>query len=200
MKKLFDFFSASLLFIMLFPVFVFLSILIYFKNGSPIFFLQRRPGLNGEIFTLYKFRTMTSEKDKSGAFRPDSDRMTIFGSFLRSSSLDEIPSLINVIKGDMSLVGPRPLLVQYLPLYSREQFRRHLVKPGITGLAQVNGRNGISWEQKFEYDIYYVDNQSFWLDIKILSLTLKKVFVREGISADGHVTTEPFEGNLGADK
>jgi lipopolysaccharide/colanic/teichoic acid biosynthesis glycosyltransferase len=144
---------------------------------------------------MMKFRTMLDGKDKHGNLLPDDERMTPFGAFLRSTSLDELPGLFNVLKGDMSLVGPRPLLVQYLPLYSNEQARRHNVRPGITGWAQVNGRNAISWDEKFKLDVWYVDNQSFWLDIKILLLTVKKVFVREGISADGHVTIEPFKGS-----
>ncbi|MEH6554254.1 sugar transferase, partial [Pseudoalteromonas tetraodonis] len=169
--------------------------LIRFKLGKPILFTQNRPGLNGDIFQMMKFRTMLDAKDKQGNLLPDDQRMTKFGSFLRSTSLDELPGLFNVLKGDMSLVGPRPLLVQYLPLYNKEQARRHNVRPGITGWAQVNGRNAISWEQKFELDVWYVDNQSIWLDLKILLLTVKKVFIRDGINADGHVTIEPFKGS-----
>lgn len=195
MKRLFDFIVALSAFAMLLPIIVIVAILIRTKLGSPILFTQDRPGLNGKVFKMMKFRSMLDAKDKNGNLLPDNQRMTKFGAFLRSTSLDELPGLFNVLKGDMSLVGPRPLLVQYLPLYSNEQARRHNVRPGITGWAQVNGRNAISWEQKFTLDVWYVDNQSFWLDIKILLLTVKKVFVREGISADGHVTIEPFKGS-----
>jgi lipopolysaccharide/colanic/teichoic acid biosynthesis glycosyltransferase len=177
------------------PVILVVAFLVSIKLGSPILFTQARPGLNGKIFKMMKFRTMLDGKDKEGNLLPDDQRMTKFGSFLRSTSLDELPGLFNVLKGDMSLVGPRPLLVQYLPLYNKEQSRRHNVRPGITGWAQVNGRNAISWDEKFELDVWYVDNQSFLLDLKILFLTVKKVFVREGISADGHVTIEPFKGS-----
>ena len=156
---------------------------------------DREPGLNGDIFKMMKFRTMLDAKDKQGNLLPDEQRMTKLGSFLRSTSLDELPGLFNVLKGDMSLVGPRPLLVDYLPLYDKEQARRHNVRPGITGWAQVNGRNAISWEQKFELDVWYVDNQSIWLDFKILLLTIRKVFVREGISAEGEVTMTRFKGS-----
>ena len=195
MKRIFDFLVALFVLLTLLPVVIVVAVLIRFKLGSPILFTQDRPGLNGKIFKMMKFRSMLDAKDKHGNLLPDNERMTKFGAFLRSTSLDELPGLFNVLKGDMSLVGPRPLLVQYLPLYSEEQARRHNVRPGITGWAQVNGRNAISWEQKFKLDVWYVDNQSFWLDIKILLLTVKKVFVREGISADGHVTIEPFKGS-----
>ena len=195
MKRLFDFLVAVCALFTLLPVIIVVAVLIRFKLGSPILFTQDRPGLNGKVFKMMKFRTMLDAKDKHGNLLPDNERMTKFGAFLRSTSLDELPGLFNVLKGDMSLVGPRPLLVQYLPLYSSEQARRHNVRPGITGWAQVNGRNAISWEQKFKLDVWYVDNQSFLLDIKILLLTVKKVFVREGISADGHVTIEPFKGS-----
>ncbi|TGE75706.1 sugar transferase [Pseudoalteromonas sp. KS88] len=195
MKRLFDFLVALCAILTLLPVIVVVAVLIRFKLGSPILFTQDRPGLNGKIFKMMKFRTMLDGKDKQGNLLPDDERMTPFGAFLRSTSLDELPGLFNVLKGDMSLVGPRPLLVQYLPLYSPEQARRHNVRPGITGWAQVNGRNAISWEQKFKLDVWYVDNQSLLLDFKILLLTVKKVFVREGISADGHVTIEPFKGS-----
>lgn len=194
MKRLFDFVVALCVLLTLLPVIIVVAVLIRFKLGSPILFTQDRPGLNSKVFKMMKFRTMLDGKDKQGDLLPDNERMTQFGSFLRSTSLDELPGLFNVLKGDMSLVGPRPLLVQYLPLYSAEQARRHNVRPGITGWAQVNGRNAISWDQKFKFDVWYVDNQSFWLDFKILLLTIKKVFVREGISADGHVTMEPFRG------
>ncbi|WP_138555853.1 sugar transferase [Pseudoalteromonas sp. S1727] len=194
-KRTFDFFVSFCAILTLLPVIVVVAVLIRFKLGSPILFTQDRPGLNGKIFKMMKFRTMLDGKDKQGNLLPDDERMTPFGAFLRSTSLDELPGLFNVLKGDMSLVGPRPLLVQYLPLYSAEQARRHNVRPGITGWAQVNGRNAISWEQKFKLDVWYVDNQSLLLDFKILLLTVKKVFVREGISADGHVTIEPFKGS-----
>ena len=195
MKRLFDFLVALCAILTLLPVIVVVAVLIRFKLGSPILFTQERPGLNGKIFKMMKFRTMLNGKDNQGNLLPDQERMTKLGTFLRSTSLDELPGLFNVLKGDMSLVGPRPLLVQYLPLYSDVQARRHNVRPGITGWAQVNGRNAISWEQKFKLDVWYVDNQSLFIDIKILLLTVKKVFVREGISADGHVTIEPFKGS-----
>ncbi|GAA0789433.1 MULTISPECIES: sugar transferase [Pseudomonadati] len=195
MKRLFDFIVALCALITLLPVIIVVAALIRFKLGSSILFIQNRPGLNGDIFKMMKFRTMLDAKDKQGNLLPDEQRMTKFGSFLRSTSLDELPGLFNVLKGDMSIVGPRPLLVQYLPLYSPEQSRRHNIRPGITGWAQVNGRNAISWDQKFKLDVWYVDNQSFFLDFKIILLTVKKVLVREGISADGYVTIEPFKGN-----
>lgn len=195
MKRLFDFIIALSALLTLLPLIIVVTILIRFKLGSPILFTQNRPGLHGNIFKMMKFRTMLDAKDKQGNLLPDDQRMTKFGSFLRSTSLDELPGLFNVLKGDMSLVGPRPLLVQYLPLYSTEQARRHNVRPGITGWAQVNGRNAISWDQKFKFDVWYVDNQSFFLDLKILLLTIKKVFVREGINADGEVTMPLFEGS-----
>lgn len=194
-KRIFDFLVALCAILTLLPVIIIVALLIRFKLGSPILFTQNRPGLHGKVFKMMKFRTMLDGKDKQGNLLPDNERMTKFGSFLRSTSLDELPGLFNVLKGDMSLVGPRPLLVQYLPLYSVEQARRHSVRPGITGWAQVNGRNAISWEQKFNFDVWYVDNQSLLLDFKILLLTVKKVFFREGISADGHVTIEPFKGS-----
>jgi lipopolysaccharide/colanic/teichoic acid biosynthesis glycosyltransferase len=192
-KRFFDFIVALGVLIVLLPIIFFVAALI--KLGSPILFTQRRPGLNSKIFKMMKFRSMLDGKDKHGKLLPDVQRMTKFGTFLRSTSLDELPGLLNVLKGDMSLVGPRPLLVQYLPLYSTEQARRDNVRPGITGWAQVNGRNAISWEQKFKLDVWYVDNQSFWLDIKILFFTVKKVFVREGINGDGEVTMSAFTGN-----
>ena len=194
-KRFFDLIIALSALLVISPILVFIGVLIFILQGTPIIFTQDRPGLNGKVFKMMKFRTMLDGKDKQGNLLPDSERMTKFGSFLRSTSLDELPGLFNVLKGDMSLVGPRPLLVQYLPLYSAEQARRHNVRPGITGWAQVNGRNAISWEQKFKFDVWYVDNQSLLLDFKILLLTVKKVFVREGISADGHVTIEPFKGS-----
>lgn len=195
MKRLFDFIIALCVLLLLLPVVILVSILVGVKLGSPILFTQARPGLNGEIFNMMKFRTMLDATDKNGNQLPDEQRVTPIGGFLRSTSLDELPGLWNVLKGDMSLVGPRPLLVQYLPLYNNEQARRHEVRPGITGWAQVNGRNTISWEDKFQLDVWYVDNQSFWLDIKILFLTVKKVFIREGISADGEATMPLFEGS-----
>ncbi|MEN8619211.1 sugar transferase [Shewanella baltica] len=194
MKRFFDFLVALCAILTLLPVFIIVALLIRFKLGSPILFTQDRPGLHGKVFRMMKFRSMLDAKDSKGSVLPDDQRMTKFGLLLRSTSLDELPGLFNVLKGDMSLVGPRPLLVQYLPLYSSEQARRHNVRPGITGWAQVNGRNAISWDEKFKFDVWYVDNQSFLLDFKILLLTIKKVFVREGISADGHVTMEPFRG------
>jgi lipopolysaccharide/colanic/teichoic acid biosynthesis glycosyltransferase len=181
--------------LLLAPVIILVAALVRWKLGSAIFFKQSRPGLNEHIFNMYKFRTMTDERDKNGVLKPDSVRLEKFGKFLRSTSLDELPGLWNVLKGDMSLVGPRPLLVEYLPLYSEKQSRRHEVKPGITGWAQINGRNAISWDEKFDLDVWYVDNQSFWLDIKILWLTVKKVIVRDGISAQDDVTMPVFKGS-----
>jgi sugar transferase EpsL len=174
----------------------FISLLILFSMGKPIFFRQLRPGLNGKPFEIYKFRTMTDRRDKNGALLPDSERLTGIGGFLRSSSLDELPELINVLKGDMSIVGPRPLLMQYLDRYTPEQARRHEVKPGITGWAQVNGRNAITWEDKFKLDVWYVDNQSLWLDLKIIGMTVLKVLRREGISQPGQATAEEFNLKL----
>ncbi len=200
MKHFFDLILSLVIMISLSPVFLFVIIVVRLKLGSPVFFYQTRPGLNGKLFKIMKFRTMLDVTDKYGKPLPDEQRMTAIGGFLRSLSLDELPGLINVLKGDMSLVGPRPLLVQYLPLYNDEQKRRHNVRPGITGWAQVNGRNAISWEQKFLLDVWYVDNRSFWLDVKILLLTVKKVFIRRGISADGHVTIEPFKGSIVSNK
>lgn len=195
MKRSFDFVISSILCIMLCVPFLIIAILVRSKLGSPIIFKQQRPGLYGKKFHVYKFRTMTDEKDKEGNFLPDDVRLTSFGKLLRKLSLDELPQLINVVKGDISLVGPRPLLMEYLPLYTAEQARRHEVRPGITGWAQVNGRNAISWEDKFKLDVWYVDNQSFWLDIKILLLTVIKVFKSEGISQQGHVTMQKFTGS-----
>ena len=172
-----------------------LAITIFSRLGSPILFRQRRPGLNGEIFEMLKFRSMQEAKDKEGNLLPDSERLTEFGRWLRSTSLDELPELWNVLRGEMSLVGPRPLLMEYLPLYSPEQAHRHDVRPGITGWAQVNGRNAISWEEKFKLDVWYVDHQSFWLDLKILFLTVKNVISQHGISADGEATMPKFSGN-----
>lgn len=194
MKRCFDFCIALLALLALLPVFFFVSILIYYKLGAPIIFIQERPGLDKKVFKMMKFRTMLNNFDKDGVVLPDEQRMTKFGSFLRSSSLDELPGLLNVLKGDMSLVGPRPLLVEYLPLYTKEQARRHDVRPGITGWAQVNGRNAISWDDKFILDVWYVDNRSIWLDMKILLMTVKKVFFREGINAAGEATMSKYTG------
>ncbi len=182
--------------IILLPLFMIISVLIIFKLNAPVFFKQSRPGLNGETFEIYKFRTMSNECDENGAPLSDEERLTKFGSFLRSTSLDELPGLWNVLNGTMSLIGPRPLLIEYLPLYSDRQARRHEVKPGITGWAQVNGRNAIEWKEKFELDVWYVENLTFFLDIKILYLTLKKVIRRDGISHNNHVTMKKFKGNL----
>jgi sugar transferase EpsL len=190
-----DFIVASIALVCFLPMLIVLSILIRGFLGSPILFTQVRPGLRGDPFVMLKFRSMTSAKDADGNFLPDDQRLTPFGVALRSTSLDELPSLWSVLNGDMSLVGPRPLLNEYLPLYSPKQARRHDIKPGITGWAQVNGRNAISWEEKFVLDVWYVDNQSLWLDAKILFLTLRKVFVREGISAAGEATMAKFTGS-----
>lgn len=189
-----DFILALLALIILSPVFLVVSILVRAKLGSPIIFKQQRPGLNERIFTMYKFRTMTDEKDEAGNLLSDEIRLINFGKFLRSTSLDELPELWNILVGDMSIVGPRPLLVQYLPLYNKKQKRRHEVRPGLTGLAQVNGRNAISWEEKFDYDVDYVEKIKLLLDIKIIYQTILKVFVREGISQQGEATMEPFKG------
>lgn len=180
------------------PVVLVLAVLVRIKLGSPVFFRQRRPGRRTQIFEMVKFRTMTDQRDANGALLPDSVRLTPFGRFLRASSLDELPELWNVLKGEMSLVGPRPLLVQYLERYSPEQARRHEVPPGVTGWAQVNGRNAISWEQKFSLDVWYVDNRNLWLDVKIIGLTLLKVVRRDGISAKGEATMPEFLGVQGA--
>ena len=195
MKRIFDFLLATLALVMLSIPFLLLVWSISRKLGSPVFFRQRRPGLYGEPFEMVKFRTMTDARGPDGQLLPDAERLTPFGLFLRSTSLDELPELWNVVKGDMSLVGPRPLLMEYLPLYSAEQARRHEVRPGVTGWAQVNGRNALSWEDKFRLDVWYVDNHSLWLDLKILWLTVRKVLVREGISADGEATMSKFTGN-----
>lgn len=194
-KRPMDFILSLLAIIVLSPVLLVVAILVRTKLGSPVIFKQKRPGLNEKIFTLYKFRTMTDERDKFGELLPDSVRLTKFGKFLRSTSLDELPELFNILKGEMSVVGPRPLLVEYLPLYNEHQKRRHDVRPGLSGWAQVNGRNAISWEDKFHLDVEYVNNVSFLLDWKIILLTIKKVFVREGINSDASVTMEPFKGS-----
>ena len=194
MKRTLDIFIILLAIPIIAPLIILIALLVKIKIGSPIFFIQRRPGINGKLFNLYKFRTMIERVDINSNNLEDSKRLTRFGNFLRSSSLDELPELWNVLNGSMSIVGPRPLLEEYLPLYSAEQFKRHDVKPGITGWAQVNGRNAISWEEKFKYDIWYVENQSFFLDIKILFLTIIKVINRDGITADGEVTMYKFTG------
>ena len=195
LKRNFDIFCVLIIFLASFPAVLIISVLIRVKLGSPVLFTQQRPGLGGRPFNMMKFRSMVNKYDDSGELLPDDMRMTSLGSFLRSTSLDELPGLVNVLKGDMSLVGPRPLLMEYLPLYNEEQSRRHNVRPGITGWAQVNGRNAISWKKKFKLDVWYVDNRTFLLDIKILFLTVKKVFFREGISSEEHVTMEKFQGN-----
>ncbi|MCZ4323462.1 sugar transferase [Pseudomonas anguilliseptica] len=195
MKRLLDIVLASFGLIILGPIIATVAVCIRRKLGSPVIFSQVRPGLHGMPFKMVKFRTMRDALDFDGNPLPDSQRMTRFGSFLRASSLDELPELWNVLRGDMSLVGPRPLLMEYLPLYSAEQYRRHEVRPGVTGWAQVNGRNALSWEEKFSLDVWYVNNRSVWLDCKILFLTVRKVMVRDGISADGEVTMTKFTGN-----
>ncbi|MEY8200125.1 MAG: sugar transferase [Colwellia sp.] len=195
LKRLFDMAAATAVLIVLSPIIFIVSRKVAKNIGKPILFKQNRPGLNGKIFKMIKFRSMKDAVDSNGTPLPDDERLTPFGEKLRSSSLDELPGLWNVIKGDMSLVGPRPLLVEYLPLYSTEQSHRHNVRPGITGWAQINGRNAISWEDKFKLDVWYIDNQSFWLDIKILLLTVKKVFIKDGISADGEATMSKFTGS-----
>lgn len=194
LKRLFDILASACGLLLLAPVYLIIAWLIRRKLGSPVLFRQRRPGLSGKPFEMVKFRTMLDAVDANGNPLPDSERMTAFGSFLRSASLDELPELWNVLKGDMSLVGPRPLLMEYLPLYSTEQYRRHEARPGVTGWAQINGRNALSWEEKFKLDVWYVDNQSLWLDLKIIFLTIKKVLVRDGISADGEATMTKFMG------
>lgn len=194
-KRLFDIVASTIGLLVLAPVIALVAFQIPRKLGVPIFFRQVRPGKDGKSFQMIKFRTMRDVTNENGDLLPDSERMIPFGNFLRNSSLDELPELWNVLKGDMSLVGPRPLLLEYLPLYSTEQGRRHNVRPGITGWAQVNGRNAISWEEKFKYDVWYVDNQSFLLDLKIIWMTIKKVIAREGISADGEATMPKFTGN-----
>ena len=194
-KRPMDFILSLIAIIVLIPVFLVVAFLVRTKLGSPVIFKQKRPGLNEKIFTLYKFRTMTDERDKFGELLPDETRLTKFGKYFRSTSLDELPELLNILKGDMSIVGPRPLLEQYLPLYDEHQRRRHEVRPGLTGNAQVNGRNAIDWEDKFNLDIEYVDNVSFIGDWNIIFLTIKKVFDKEGISSDKSVTMDPFRGS-----
>lgn len=196
MKRFFDIMASFCVLLLFSPIIILVAWKIRKNLGSPVLFRQTRPGLHGRPFEMVKFRTMKNLMDAQGNTLPDAERVTSFGNKLRSSSLDELPELWNVLKGEMSLVGPRPLLMQYLSRYSPEQARRHEVRPGITGWAQINGRNAISWDEKFKLDVWYVDNNSFWLDIKILLLTVKKVFLKEGIAAEGHVTIEPFKGNL----
>lgn len=196
-KRLFDIVASVLGLLVLSPVIIIVAWQIRKKLGSPVLFRQVRPGKDGKPFEMVKFRTMRDATDANGNPLPDSERLTPFGQMLRSTSLDELPELWNVLKGDMSLVGPRPLLMEYLPLYSAEQYRRHEVRPGVTGWAQINGRNALSWEDKFRLDVWYVDNQSLWLDLKILLLTVKKVVVRDGISADGEATMSKFTGTRG---
>ncbi len=195
MKRLFDIVLSAIAFTLLLPVILITAVFVKFKLGSPIIFSQTRPGIHGQPFKMYKFRSMLDSVDTYGQQLPDEQRLTNFGKLLRSTSLDELPGLISVLKGDMSLVGPRPLLMEYLPLYSKEQGRRHDVRPGITGWAQVNGRNALTWEDKFKLDIWYVDNRCFLLDLKILILTLITVFRRTGISSSSHVTMEKFKGS-----
>ncbi len=194
-KRLFDLLVALSMLVALSPILLLLALLIRAKLGSPVIFRQVRPGKDGAPFTMYKFRTMTDARDAQGQLLPDKDRLPPFGRFLRASSMDELPELLNVLKGEMSLVGPRPLLMEYLPLYSAEQIRRHEVRPGITGWAQVNGRNAISWDEKFRLDVWYVDHQSLRLDARILWMTVMKVAGRSGISQEGHATMEKFRGN-----
>ena len=193
-KRLFDLLMASVLLVLLSPLFLLVALIIWLGLGHPILFRQQRPGLHGKPFDFLKFRTMTDVRDGQGRYLPDEMRLTLIGRSLRRLSLDELPQLLSVIKGDMSLVGPRPLLPEYLPLYDAQQARRHEVKPGITGWAQINGRNALSWEDKFTLDVWYVDHRSLWLDLKILWLTLIRVLRREGISADGHATMPEFTG------
>lgn len=195
-KRIIDFCIVFCVLFVIWPILLLITVWLHFANkGAGAFFTQERPGKNGKIFKVIKFKTMTDERDINGNLLPDAERLTSVGRFVRSTSIDELPQLINVLKGDMALIGPRPLLPQYLPLYSKEQARRHEVRPGITGWAQVNGRNAISWTKKFELDVWYVDHCSFLLDIKIVFLTIKKVFIREGISQEGQATMEYFNGN-----
>jgi len=195
MKRWLDLFLALFGLLFLMPVFLGVALLIRLNMGSPVLFRQHRPGLHGQVFPMFKFRTMKNAVNEQGDLLPDAERLTRLGLFLRKYSLDELPELFNVLRGEMSLVGPRPLLVDYLPLYSPEQARRHDVKPGLTGWAQINGRNTLSWEDKFKFDVWYVEHQSVWLDFKIIFLTLFKVLKKEGVSQEGHVTMEKFHGD-----
>lgn len=194
-KRMIDIILSLLAIIVLFPLLLIIGVLVYFKLGSPILFTQERPGKDEELFKLYKFRTMTDGTDEDGKLLPDSVRLTKFGKFLRSTSLDELPELWNILIGDMSIVGPRPLLVEYLPLYNEQQKRRHEVRPGLTGYAQVNGRNAISWQEKFNYDVEYVDKVNFLLDTQIFFKTIKQVLIKDGISSETSATMEAFKGN-----
>ena len=195
-KRVIDFTLALLALLVIWPLLLCVTIWLHFANkGAGAFFLQERPGLHGKIFKVIKFKTMTDERDAEGNLLPDADRLTKIGKFVRSTSIDELPQLINVLKGDMALIGPRPLLVQYLPLYSKEQARRHEVRPGISGWAQCHGRNAISWTEKFKLDVWYVDHCSLWTDLKVIFITIKKVLVRDGISAEGQATMEAFNGH-----
>lgn len=196
LKRIIDFTASLFGLILLGPIFIFITVGLFFANQGKPFFFQKRPGLHGKIFRIVKFKTMNDKRDAQGKLLPDVDRLTPIGAFVRKTSLDEIPQLFNVLMGEMSLIGPRPLLPEYLNLYNEYQRRRNEVKPGITGWAQVNGRNTISWEQKFNYDVWYVDHYDFQLDIKILVMTVKKVFISEGVNQEGHVTSEEFKGNL----
>ncbi len=194
-KRLLDFIIVFIVLLVIWPLLIIVAILLHFANkGSGAFFFQERPGKGEKVFKVIKFKSMTDERDDDGKLLPDADRLTKIGEFIRRTSIDELPQLINVLKGDMSIIGPRPLRTYYLPLYSQEQKRRHSVRPGITGWAQVNGRNALSWTKKFELDVWYVDNCSLWLDIKIVFRTIKKVLLRDGISKEGEVTTTPFNG------
>lgn len=193
-KRFLDILGSVVLTTITLPIMIVVAILIYFKLSKSVIFTQARPGLNAKIFKIYKFKTMSEERDENGELLPDEQRLTKFGKTIRSLSLDELPQLFNVLKGDMSFIGPRPLLIEYLPLYNARQAKRHNVRPGITGLAQVNGRNAISWEQKFKFDVEYVENLSFIMDVKIALMTVKKVLNRSGVSKEGHVTTEKFDG------
>lgn len=194
-KRLFDLMAALAAFLLLSPIFLVTTVLLAIANSGKPFFFQLRPGKSGRVFRIFKFKTMNDKKDSDGELLSDAERLTSIGRMVRQLSLDEMPQLLNVIKGDMSLVGPRPLLIEYLPLYNERQAKRHDVLPGITGWAQVNGRNTLDWHTKFEYDVWYVENVSLWLDLRILTLTLKKVFIKEGISADNSATMEKFRGN-----
>lgn len=194
-KRLFDFLVSLLALLLLSPLLLVIAVLVTIFHGWPVLFRQQRPGYRGRLFHIYKFRTMSNARDKDGNLLPDAQRLTPLGRFLRSSSLDELPELFNILKGEMSFVGPRPLLTQYLERYSPEQARRHNVTPGLTGWAQINGRNALTWEEKFKLDVWYVDHWSFWLDLKIIFLTFVKVFKREGIDQPGHISAEEFMGN-----
>ena len=194
-KYFFDRLAAGTILILLLPIFFGLAIAVYWKMGNPVIFAQDRPGKNNRIFKFYKFRTMTDARDQDGQILPDSDRITTFGEWLRQTSLDELPQLWNILKGDMSFIGPRPLIVLYLERYSPQQARRHEVLPGITGLAQIKGRNAISWDEKFKLDVWYIDNWSLWLDLKILLLTVGKVIRKDGINQEGYATSEEFQGS-----